>query len=123
MRWTHLVAILAVPLALITVGCAADTTESPVTAEDPVASDDDAVGVSSEELTAKPTFATVGPIVTASCGGCHAQFATLTGIKAEKVAMIAKITAGAMPKGNPTWKKSVDGKKTLTWLKTGADLK
>ena len=123
MRWTHLVAILAVPLALITVGCAADTTESPVTAEDPVASDDDAFGVTSEELTAKPTFATVGPIVKASCGGCHAQFATLAGIKAEKAAMIAKITAGAMPKGNPTWKKSADGKKTLTWLKTGADLK
>lgn len=123
MRWTHLVAILAVPLALIAVGCAADTTENPVTAEDPAASDDDAVGVTSEELTAKPTFATVGPIVKASCGGCHAQFATLAGIKAEKAAMIAKITAGAMPKGNPTWKKSADGKKALTWLKTGADLK
>ncbi len=123
MRWIHLVAILAVPLALIAVGCAADTTENLVTADDPAGSDDDAVGVTSEELTAKPTFATVGPIVKASCGGCHAQFATLAGIKAEKAAMIAKITAGAMPKGNPTWKKSADGKKALTWLKTGADLK
>ena len=124
MRWTHLVAVLSLPLALVVAGCAADTTEDPsVSADDPTASDDDQVDQTTEDLTAKPTFATVGPIVTGTCGGCHAQFTSLAGIKADKAAMIAKITAGAMPKGNPTWKKTADGKKALKWLKTGADLK
>jgi hypothetical protein len=45
---------------------------------------------------------------------------TLAGIKAEKTAMI---TAGSMPKGDPTWNKTANGKKVLNWLKTGADLK
>ena len=78
--------------------------------------------MTSEELTAL-TFASVGPKVASTCGGCHAQFTTLAGIKADKKAMIAKITAGAMPKGNPTWKTTADGKTVLKWLKTGADLK
>ena len=124
MRWTHLVALVALPFALVVAGCAADTTEDPsVSPEDPAASEDDHVDQTTEDLTAKPTFATVGPIVSANCGGCHAQFGTLDGIKADKTAMIAKITSGAMPKGNPTWKKTADGKKALKWLKTGADLK
>ena len=37
--------------------------------------------------------------------------------------MIAKLTAGEMPLGNPAWKKTADGKGLLKWLKTGADLK
>jgi hypothetical protein len=111
----------------VAAGCAVDSSEEPSSGT-PSASvtavDDgtDPVGETSEELTAL-TFASVGPKVASTCGGCHAQFKTLAGIKADKKAMIAKITAGAMPKGNPAWKTSADGKTVLKWLKTGADLK
>ena len=101
-------------------GCAVDSND-PEAAETPVDTTE-ATGETADELTAL-TFATVGPKVAATCGGCHAQWKTLAGIKAEKAAMIAKITAGAMPKGNPAWKKTADGKLVLKWLKTGADLK
>jgi hypothetical protein len=124
---------LAVFLSFVVVaaaGCAVDSSEDPAAPADPAAADtaataDDgteAIGTTAEELTAL-TFASVGPKVANTCGGCHAKFKTLAGIKADKAAMIAKITAGAMPKGNPAWKKSADGKKVLKWLKTGADLK
>jgi hypothetical protein len=111
----------------VAAGCAVDSNEDPNagtagTAATPVDDGEGAVDVTSEELTAL-TFASVGPKVASTCGGCHAQFKTLAGIKADKKAMIAKITAGAMPKGNPAWKTSADGKTVLKWLKTGADLK
>jgi len=125
MRWTHLAA-LALTLPVVIAGCAAETTEDPATTPvDPTVNADDptATDTQSEELAAKPTFATVGPIVGSTCGGCHAQFKTLAGIKADKAQMIAKISAGAMPKGNPGWKSTADGKKVLKWLKTGTDLR
>lgn len=113
----------------VAAGCAVDSSEEPSsgTPAAPAAPVDDgegegAVDETSAELTAL-TFASVGPKVASTCGGCHAQFKTLAGIKADKKAMIAKITAGSMPKGNPAWKKSADGKTVLKWLKTGADLK
>ena len=113
----------------VAAGCAVDSSEDPNagTPATPATPADEgegegAVAVTSEELTAL-TFASVGPKVASTCGGCHAQFTTLAGIKADKKAMIAKITAGAMPKGNPTWKTTADGKTVLKWLKTGADLK
>jgi uncharacterized membrane protein len=119
--------LFAVLLSLVVVaasGCAVDSSEDP--SATPLASPADdgteTTGETADELTAL-TFATVGPKVAATCGGCHAQFKTLPGIKADKKAMIAKITAGAMPKGNPTWKTTADGKMVLKWLKTGADLK
>jgi hypothetical protein len=116
------VAVSFALLALLAAGgCAVDSSEDPSA---PAATEDgtETTGDTAEELTAL-TFATVGPKVAATCGGCHAQFKTLPGIKADKAAMIAKITAGAMPKGNPAWKKTADGKAVLKWLKTGADLK
>ena len=126
MRFTALFA-LVLPLTMIAAmtvaGCAAESTEDPAAADSPAEGSAEETDVASEELTAKLTFATVGPVVQANCGGCHAQFQSLAGIKADKAAMIAKITAGSMPKGNPTWKKTADGKNVLKWLKTGADLK
>ena len=118
---------LAVVLSFVFVaaaGCAVDSSEDPnaTAPATPVDDGTDPVGETSEELTAL-TFASVGPKVASTCGGCHSQFKTLAGIKADKKAMIAKITAGAMPKGNPAWKTSADGKTVLKWLKTGADLK
>ena len=114
---------LVVPFAfaLVAAGCAAET-DDPTTA-DPAAAAEGESDTTTEELSTKNTFASVGPLVATNCGGCHSQFNALAGIKADKTAMIAKITSGAMPKGNPTWKKTADGKKALKWLKTGADLK
>ena len=133
MRSTSLVALFlrssrssmlaAMVAAMTAAGCAAESSEDPSADSPAEGSGAEATDVASEELTAKPTFATVGPIVQATCGGCHAQFQGLAGIKADKAAMIAKISAGSMPKGNPTWKTTADGKKVLKWLKTGADLK
>ena len=127
MRLNTFAAIL-LPFAILAagaVGCAAESGDDPsaVAPTDPADLDDADLDVETDDLTAKPTFATTGPLVAATCGGCHSQFKSLAGIKAKKTAMIAKITAGAMPKGNPAWKKSADGKKVLKWLKTGADLK
>jgi hypothetical protein len=118
---------LSFVFVFVAAGCAVDSSEDPNagTATAPATTVDDGEGAveeTSEELTAL-TFASVGPKVASTCGGCHSKFKTLAGIKADKKAMIAKITAGAMPKGNPAWKKSADGKTVLKWLKTGADLK
>ena len=74
-------------------------------------------------LLTQPAYRRLWTARTVSQVGDVAQFTTLAGIKADKKAMIAKITAGAMPKGNPTWKTTADGKTVLKWLKTGADLK
>jgi hypothetical protein len=125
MRLSTLASFL-LPLAILAGGCAAESSDDPSTAPvtDPaVVADDSADDTDVQDLTAKPTFATTGALVAANCGGCHAQFNSLAGIKADKTAMIARINAGSMPKFNPTWKKSADGKKVLKWLKTGADLK
>ena len=124
MSSNKLYAVLLLSFVVVAAGCAVDSSDDP-SAPAPAASVDDgegAVEATSAELTAL-TFASVGPKVGSTCGGCHAQFKTLAGIKADKKAMIAKISAGAMPKGNPAWSKSADGKTVLKWLKTGADLK
>ena len=129
MTRTMLLASL-LPVALL-VACAADTESSepnttvqaPAAAEGSGATSDDTTGEEEDDLTAKPTFATTGPLVASSCGGCHAAFKTLAGIKADKTKMISMISAGVMPKGNPGFKSTANGKKVLKWLKTGADLK
>lgn len=43
--------------------------------------------------------------------------------KADKVNMAARLKNGSMPRGNPPFKGTPDGKKVLAWLKGGADLK
>ncbi len=121
MKSQPLVALLfPFAFALVAAGCAAETDEDPVV--DPTTAEGE-TDTATEELSTKNTFAVVGPIVATNCGGCHAQFNALAGIKADKTAMIAKLTAGAMPKGNPGFKSTADGKKVLKWLKTGKDLK
>lgn len=113
MNWKLLA--LALPLSAALAACAADTEETAPQEEDPTEATE-------ADLT-KLSYATVGPIVTANCGGCHAPFKTLAGIKANKTAMLSMLKAGAMPKGNPGFKSTADGKKVLSWLKSGKDLK
>jgi mono/diheme cytochrome c family protein len=107
-------------LSVAVVGCASDVDPSAVQ-EDPTAADavDETTGASEDDATAV-TYKQTGKIITANCGGCHADFKTLAGIQAERTMMIAKISSGQMPKGKPTWNKSAAGKKVLAWLKAGA---
>ena len=118
-----LLAPLALSIVVVLAGCSAESADS----QDPTPNadlvDGEEVGASSDDLTAKLTFADAGSIVTGTCGGCHAGFRTLAGIKANKKAMVSAISSGRMPRGTAGWKTTPDGKKALTWLKTGADLK
>lgn len=123
-----LLAITAASIALA--GCAAETSsDSSDPAADTSATDTSTTtggentAQTTEELTAKFLYKDTKAAIDSNCGGCHAQFKTLAGIKADKTNMASMIKAGAMPKGNPTWKSGADGKKVLSWLKTGADLK
>lgn len=111
--------VLPFAFALLAAGCAAETDDDP--AADPTSAEGE-TNTTTEELSSTNTFAVVGPLVATNCGGCHAQFNGLAGIKADKTSMIAKLSAGAMPKGNPGFKSTPDGKKVLKWLKTGKDL-
>jgi cytochrome c5 len=113
----------------ILAACAANTDEtadpSPgadtAVAADEAVEGEDAVDQAADAL--KPvTYKQTGKVITKTCGGCHAQFTTLAGIKAQKTEMAAMISAGRMPKGKPTWKNSASGKKVLLWLQTGTDL-
>jgi mono/diheme cytochrome c family protein len=102
-------------------GCAAEVDPSNV---DPsvVAEDSEAtVGTSDDELAAL-TYKQAGPVITKNCGGCHANLTTLAGVSAKKAAVLAKLSAGAMPPGKPAFSKSAAGKKVLKWLQTGTDL-
>jgi hypothetical protein len=100
-------------------GCAADTSDPVPQGQEEEAAPTE---VSEPEVVAL-SYANVGPIVTASCGGCHAPFRTLAGIKANKANMLAATKSGFMPRGNPGFKATADGKKVLSWLKSGKDLK
>jgi hypothetical protein len=111
-----LVSSVSLVLLLSFTACAADAGE-------PAAQDTAAEGTTAEELAASPTFATVRPILVADCGGCHAAFETLAGVKASEARMLAEINAGAMPPGEPRWKSTAAGKKVVKWLKTGKDLR
>jgi mono/diheme cytochrome c family protein len=66
-------------------------------------------------------FADIQPIIAATCGGCHdgvdnVKLATREDFVAEKPFPLNKISSGAMPKGNPGWKDTADGKKVIQWL-------
>ena len=66
-------------------------------------------------------FADIQPIIAATCGGCHdgadnVKLATREDFVAEKPLPLNKISSGVMPKGNPGWKDTTDGKKVIQWL-------
>jgi hypothetical protein len=70
-----------------------------------------------------PTFAEIKPILDAKCSGCHqSTFGTLEKVKARRQAMFGMISSGAMPRFQPTWKDTDDGKKTLSFLKNSPEL-
>ncbi|MCX6129826.1 MAG: hypothetical protein NTX25_12300 [Proteobacteria bacterium] len=64
-------------------------------------------------------------IVTDNCSYCHSGAQASAGLSLEtqadvlktKTDIIALVSAGQMPAGDPTWKDTEDAKKLLTWLK------
>jgi uncharacterized membrane protein len=123
MNRTTVIAALATAIALslsALSGCAADTSESTDPAADEPGTTDQ---TTTEDLTAKLTYKDTKAIINGKCGGCHGQFKSLAGIKVDKTSISSHIKAGSMPPGNPSWKSGADGKKVLSWLKSGADLK
>ncbi len=119
--------LLLVSLVFALAGCAAETasesTDPAVATDTNATTDGENTDQTTEDLTKKFLYKDTKSVIDSTCGGCHAQFKTLAGIKADKTHMASMIKAGAMPKGNPAWKSSADGKKVASWLKSGADLK
>ena len=98
--------------------CAAETGDE----NEPQASE--TTSSTAQDLTKKYTYKDTQPIIDKTCGGCHAAFKdNLAEIKASRSTLEEVINGGGMPMGNTGWYKTPDGKKVLTWLKTGADLK
>ena len=67
------------------------------------------------------TFKDIAPIVAKSCGGCHdgtAHFSLLTreDFVAVKPTPLDEIMAGSMPRRNPGWKDTDEGKLVIQWL-------
>jgi hypothetical protein len=104
----------------IAVGCASG--DSPVDpSQEPALASEEGADQTEDELKTV-SYAQTGPIITKNCGGCHASYTTLAGIKAKRTAMIGKLLAGQMPKGNLNFRNTAAGKKVLKWLQTGKDL-
>src|SRR5688572_9658858 len=63
------------------------------------------------------SYAEAAPIIAEACGGCHqGKFDTLDKVKAKKDRMKMLIERGSMPRQQPTWKDSDDGKLILKFL-------
>lgn len=67
------------------------------------------------------TFADIAPIVMTACGGCHdggrlVKLQTREDFYDMKPAPLEEILAGSMPRRNPNWKDSDDGKLVIQWL-------
>lgn len=69
------------------------------------------------------TWAEVKPILDSKCNGCHhGGFGTLEGVKTYRQSMIEALSNGVMPRFQPTWKDTADGKKVLDFLRHSPEL-
>lgn len=70
-----------------------------------------------------PTFAQVKPSLTGVCGRCHTgMFDTVAKVKARRALMLAKVSQGIMPRGNPTWRFTPEGRQLLDYLRNSPSL-
>jgi hypothetical protein len=68
-------------------------------------------------------YATIAGYVENTCGPCHAdQFGSLEKVKGAREIMLGLISSGAMPRGNPTWKDTPEGKAVIAFLSKSAEL-
>jgi uncharacterized membrane protein len=87
--------------------------------------------VPSAPAAAQLLYADVKTIIDDNCVVCHTTggamdglpFETLAQIKGNQDRMAKAIKEGVMPFGNPDFADTADGKKLITWLETGTDLK
>ena len=67
-----------------------------------------------------PTYEEVAPMIARACSGCHADtFGSLDQVRTWRDAMLDRILSGAMPRNNPNWRDSADGKAVLAFLRDG----
>lgn len=70
-----------------------------------------------------PTYTEVAPLINQTCGGCHhGKFDSLDKVKASAPRMLQMISAGRMPKNNPTWKNTAQGQEVLDFLANSPEL-
>jgi hypothetical protein len=70
-----------------------------------------------------PTFAQVKPSLTGVCGRCHTGiFDTVAKVKARRAKMLDKVSQGIMPRGNPTWRFTPEGRMLLDYLRNSPQL-
>jgi hypothetical protein len=73
---------------------------------------------------ATPSYATVAPLIQRACARCHGDnFGSLDRLKSERDSMVEVISEGAMPRGNPDWKDSADGRAVLAFLQHSQELR
>lgn len=133
--------VTATPVAESTEQPVAESTEQPVVEQTPVATPGETPVV--VEPTPQPnldTYVEISPLITARCTGCHNSasenprakkylMSTLDEVKALREKIIAELTNCKMPPRRATTPADVpvyctteDGKRLLSWLKSGSDL-
>jgi hypothetical protein len=66
------------------------------------------------------TYDEVAPMIARACAGCHADtFGSLDQVRTWRDAMMSRISSGAMPRNNPNWRETADGKAVLAFLRDG----
>jgi hypothetical protein len=70
-----------------------------------------------------PTYTEVEPIIDQTCGGCHdGAFDSLAKVKSARQSMLGMIVTGVMPRFQPTWKESSNGKLVINFLQNSPEL-
>jgi hypothetical protein len=68
-------------------------------------------------------YATIAGYVENTCGPCHGDaFDSLAKIKAQREIMLGLVSSGAMPRQNPTWKNTPEGKAVIAFLTKSPEL-
>lgn len=70
-----------------------------------------------------PSYTTVEPYIHRACAGCHFdKFDSLAKVKAQQDIMLGLISSGAMPRRDPTWRDTAEGKAVLAFLAKSDEL-
>jgi hypothetical protein len=68
-------------------------------------------------------YSEIRPIIAHTCGGCHGSaFDGIDAVRQRRDTMLRVITSGRMPRGNPEWRDSADGRKVIDFLEQSPEL-
>lgn len=71
-----------------------------------------------------PSYTSVAPYIHRACAGCHEdKFDSLEKVKAQQDIMLGLISSRAMPRRDPVWLDSAEGKAVLAFLAKSNELK